>query len=368
MDWTGDRLQIPLWDWMEVFEKEYVADYLKAGGSTVKFLSASDATLNTALDAVRDTAGHYGYHFVHIDPSKPNEIGKKQAFHRIDELYFALTKSVDWKAWASEEARAFLKSRGINVASGRSLNDIDGIAEDNGRVVSDLYNQYQRDFATRFITDTSLAIEFRTALTALSRAQVLPDSMTPTTEDVLLNWLAGKSVPGGSAALKRIGVFNRIDLTNARDMLTSFCRWLPRTGRSGLFAVLDFRVYEHKPRTAAQRRKDHEIQLQEAIKARASHEELDAIISSSKLPPPLRYTDANYYQMLLLLRRFIDETDYFERFCLLVLTSPAFYDNVSERNYANYNALQTRIGIEVRDAKRANPLAALVHIGDVIDG
>jgi hypothetical protein len=92
MDWSGDRLQIPLWDWMEVFEKEYVADYLKAGGSTVKFLSASDATLNTALDAVRDTAGHYGYHFVHIDPSKPNEIGKKQAFHRIDELYFELIK------------------------------------------------------------------------------------------------------------------------------------------------------------------------------------------------------------------------------------------------------------------------------------
>ena len=67
--------------------------------------------------------------------------------------------------------------------------------------------------------------------------------------------------------------------------------------------------------------------------------------------------------MLTLIRRFIDEVDWFERFLLVIQTSPKFYDALSRRNYFNYDALQTRIGLEVHDLEKPNPTAALVHLG-----
>ena len=38
------------------------------------------------------------------------------------------------------------------------------------------------------------------------------------------------------------------------------------------------------------------------------------------------YSNNTYVQMLSLLRRFIDEVDRFERFLLVVLTSPSFFE------------------------------------------
>jgi hypothetical protein len=72
--------------------------------------------------------------------------------------------------------------------------------------------------------------------------------------------------------------------------------------------------------------------------------------------------------MLTLLRRFIDEIDTFENFLLLVLTSPNFYKDKTldpniKRCYFDYDALQTRIGQEVHDARYANPAASLVYLG-----
>jgi len=250
MDWAAERLRVPTEEWIDTFESEYLSEYLQSGGSAVKVLSGSHSSLEKVIESLHSASSNHGYFFSKLNPAESGEDGKKPDLHRIDRFYFEATKSVDWKAWAAAEAKNFLEAR-IRVAQHRELNDLDGIAADNGRDTKDLLNQYQREFATRLIRDHSLAIEFRTALTALSRAQLVPDSMTPTTEEVLLNWFTGKTMPGAAAALKRIQIFGRIDKSNARHMLASLCRWLPRTGRVGLVAVLDFRPYEHKRKTAA---------------------------------------------------------------------------------------------------------------------
>ena len=101
-----------------------------------------------------------------------------------------------------------------------------------------------------------------------------------------------------------------------------------------------------------------------AIARGASAEELAALQAQADTEPAIVYSDAAYMQMLAMIRRFIDEIDWFERFLLVILTTPAFYDDTSRRNYNNYDALQTRIGLEVHDARRANPAAALVHLGE----
>lgn len=349
--------------WLDTIHREYLSDYIKSGGSTVKFISGGDAMLSSAQTGLHKLAEAEGYFHVHLDAAQPLPDGKNPDLHRIDRLFFAASKSADWKGRTRAEAMRYLDSHGVIVQPGRTLNDVDGIAHDNGRDPTDLINQFQRDLVTSLIRDHGMAVEFRAAIAALIRAQLLPDSLSPTTEEVLLEWFAGRTMPGAAAALKRIHVFERITRANARHLLASFCRWLPKAGHGGLVITLDFRPYEHKKVARGKRQADTLHSLQQAIAANASKERLQALLAEGAAEPAISYSDLAYMQMLAQLRRFIDEIDWFERFMLVVLTTPEFYDDASPRNYWDYDALQSRIGLEVHDAKRANLTAALVHLG-----
>ena len=349
--------------WLDIIHREYLSDYIKSGGSTVKFISGDSATLASVQARAHALAKDEGYFHAHLDAAQTLPDDKKPDFHHIDRFFFAATASMDWRTRTTEEARKYLDSRGVVVHPGRSLNDIDSIAQDNGRTPADLINQFQRELVTGYIKDQGLAIEFRTAISALVRTQLLPDTMTPTTGEVLLNWFAGRTMPGAAAALKKIHIFERITRANARHMLASFCRWLPRAGHDGLVLTLDFRPYEYKKQPRTRRQADTLQRLQEAIAARASWERLDALVAEGAAEPPVSYSDLAFVQMLAQLRRFIDEIDWFERFMLIVLTTPRFYDEASPRNYWAYDALQSRIGQEIHDVQRTNPTAALVHLG-----
>ncbi|MEO7715973.1 MAG: BREX system ATP-binding domain-containing protein, partial [Capsulimonas sp.] len=286
----------------------------------------------------------------------------------IDHFFFETTREVDWKDWAKAQAIQYLETHGIHLAEGRALGDLEQIAEDNGRDAQDLLNQYQREMATPLIRDTKLSVEFRAAVTALSRALLIPDAVTPTTEEVLLGWLAGRSVPGAMSALKKVQIFERINVGNARAMLISFCRWLGHTGHAGLVVTLDFQPYEYKKVAKARRQAEQLKRVREAIERGAGAEELEALAAeSAQAEPEAVYSDAAYMQMLTIIRRFIDEIGLFDRFLLVILTTPNFYkdktlDPQVKRSYFDYDALQTRIGQEVHDAKRANPAAALAYL------
>ena len=359
-DYRGDHLRIPSAEWLNTLEREYLSDYVISGGSVVRFVSGSPETLSHVERSVRSSAEHHGFFYAGLDAGSLTAEGKKPDIHRIDRLFFEVTRNVDWRSWTAGHVREYLERQSIHVSADRKLNDLTGIAADNDRDATDLLGQFQSHYATPLIRDHSQEIEFRTALTALSRAQIVSDSVTPTTEDVMLGWFTGR--PGLSRELKKLHIYNRIDLANARHMLASFCRWLPRVGRSGLVIVLNFQPYEFVKKSIAQRRVLTLDKLREAIGRGASQEELGAIMAEGDAEPPINYSPIAYNQMLQLLRRFIDEIEGFDRFCLVVLTSPEYYDRSSERNYYNYDALQTRIGLEVHDAKRANPIAALVHL------
>lgn len=359
---------LTLTDWLSVVEREYLDDYVRSGGSAVKVVTGSDALTDHAIVRVGESAAAQGYFYAHLDPSQRTADGKRPDLHRIDKFFFEATRGVDWKGWAALQARQYLESRGIVLAEGRALGDLEQIAQDNGRDPQDLLNQYQRELATPLIRDTRLSVEFRAAVTALSRALLVPDAVSPTTEEVLLGWLAGRTMPGAASALKKVQIFERINLGNARAMLTSFCRWLPHTGHAGLVVTLDFRPYEYKKIAKARRQQEQLQRVRDAIARGADADELAALASEeNSAEPDVIYSDAAYMQMLTLIRRFIDEIDWFERFLLVIFTSPNFLkdktlDPTVKRCFFDYDALQTRIGQEVHDARHANPAAALVSL------
>jgi hypothetical protein len=366
---TGDRLLVSPQLWLKTLEEEYLHAFIRAGGSAVRVISGEPDDLEAARTQVQETAQREGYYVAGLQPGDPTEAGKRPDLHRIDKFFFAVTKQVDWKAWAAEQARHYLLSRGIFLAEGRALNDLDGIAQDNERTPQDLLNQYQAEFATPQLRDHGLSVEFRAAVTALGRAQLIPDAVTPTVEEVLLSWFAGRTMPGAATALKKVGIYERIQQANARYLLASFCHWLPKTGHSGLVVTLDFRPYEYKRLPPAAKMQQQNRLMREAVQRGASQEELNALVAAAEDEPAVFYSDAAYMQMLTLIRRFIDEIDWLEHFLLVILTSPRFYESKAfnpavKRCYFDYDALQTRIGLEVHDARRANPCAALVHLGE----
>lgn len=273
MELEGDKQLVSVEQWRETLHREYLADYVPSGGSAVKVVSGSEEKLHAVRQSVQEMATGANFFFAELDPSRLDEAGKKPDLHRIDKFFFALTRSVDWKAWAAEQARRYLERRGIRLREGRSLSDVDGIAADNDRQPEDLLNQYQSEFATPQIKDVGLAVEFRAAITALGRAQLIPDAVTPTTEEVLLAWFAGRTMPGAAHALKKIQVLERIHQNNARHIFASFAHWLPQAGYSGLALVLDFRPYEHKKLTKAQKQAEQMRRLREAIARRAGPDE-----------------------------------------------------------------------------------------------
>ncbi|MBT9584711.1 DUF2791 family P-loop domain-containing protein [bacterium] len=358
---ASSNLEIPVESWLRVITGEYLEGFVAAGGSAVKVVSGSQASLDQVRQSLLGAAHERGFWHAHLDPAILDENGKKIDVHRMDRFFFECTRAVDYKAWAAIQARRHLESRGIRISAQRSLNDLEGIAQDNGRDPADLMSQYQSELATPQLRDHSMALEFRTAVTSLGRVQLMPDSLLPTTEEVLLAWLAGQSRPGGASALKKIQIYERITQSNARAMFASFCNWLPRLGHSGLVVTLDLRPYQRKKLTVPQLRDQKLRQLQDAAEAGADRDELSALLSAPD-PTGVFYSDLAYQHMLALLRRFIDEIDWFERFLLVVLTDRSFYDVGSPRNYHNYDALQTRIGLEVRGAQQANPAASLVHL------
>jgi hypothetical protein len=366
----AERLpSLTLENWLATVEWEYLADYVRSGGSSVKVVSGTDAQLKQVTARVQAMAAGAGYFTAHLDPGKPDEMGKRPDLHRIDQFFFKVTEEVDWKAWAAIQARQYLESRGIHLAEGRALGDLEQIALDNGRDAQDLVNQYQRELATPQIRDLRLSIEFRTAVTALGRALLIPDAVSPTSEEVLLGWFAGKMLPGAASALKKVQIYERIQVANARPMLLSFCHWLPQTGHAGLVVTLDFRPYEFKKIAKGRRQAEQLQKVREALARGASPEELAQLAEEhDAAEPELFYSDAAYMQMLTMIRRFIDEIDRFERLFLVILTSPNFYkdktlDPTVKRCYFDYDALQTRIGQEVHDARYANPAASLVQLG-----
>ena len=339
--YARDRGSIPLPKWLKVLDDEYLREYLRDGGAAVKVISGDDDALARAVEGIRERAESADYHVAILNPDAPApRAGAATSLHRQDHFLFQITASVDWNKVAERQAERFLKDEGLRIEPGYDLGDYWRIAQENGRSPDDLINQYERSLTNRLLNDREMALEFRAAVLAPARGTLLPEKQIPNTKEAVIAWLCGLPLQGCLPLLRKIQVYEKINQSNAKYILQSLCRWLPNAGKSGLVAVLDLRPYTRIVAPAATR--------QAAMDGKAL---------------PKQYPKRAYWQMLELIRDFIDSTDRFQHFLLVILTSPDYYAPESKRRYTDYEALKTRIGIEVYDPTRANPAAALVHLG-----
>jgi hypothetical protein len=345
---------VPLDEWLRVIRTEYLDDLIPSGGSAVKFVSGPDQVLESAREAILADAVQRRILAVSLDPGQLADNGKKPDYHRIDRFFFAVTREVDWRDYASRQLRTHLQNHGIALPQDGSL-DERSILSVNPDLPESEFRKLLQNLAISLVTDHDLAYEFRAAIAALQQALVNPAPSQPTLEEAILLWLKGETKPGVSSVLKRIQIYDRITVRNARHMLISLCRWLPSANYNGLLAVLDLRPYENIKITKTVLKK----MLYETA---TSGGDVQAVLKLQDTGTDLYYSAYAFIQMLSLLRHFIDEVDRIERFFLVVLTSRSFYDVESQRGVYVYPALKERVALEVHDSGYANPAEALVHL------
>ena len=79
-------------EWLEVIRREYLDDFVPAGGAAIKFVVPADATGRRGVqEGLREAAGALGYTFASLD-------AETTKLHLIDKLFHAVARHVEWDA------------------------------------------------------------------------------------------------------------------------------------------------------------------------------------------------------------------------------------------------------------------------------
>jgi hypothetical protein len=323
-------------EYLEFLRKEYLADFIRRGGASVKLAVVGDdqvaQRLHTGLAAA---ARAEGYLFVAVDAANVR-------VHLVDQVFFAVAGQVDWQALATSAVRGAYDASAFPVhdaalasgapgqpAAGPGALTVANVAASYDVNPRELYRSVRRQLEQALLGGGGLAHEFRLAMLRLCQAELGAGDVDAVERDAVLGWLRGERVP--LPALRSALIYSRIGRHNARSLLLSLARWLPTVGTAGLVIGLDL------ARLAVGRR------------------------------PPVEEREGVYYSKAAVLdayevvRQLIDATDSLSSVLMAVAVPPELVTDET-RGLPAYSALQLRVADEVRDRKRTNPYAALVRL------
>jgi hypothetical protein len=305
-------------EYADFLRDEYLADFIKGGGSAVKFVVEDGDELQVLL---RSKARSEGYAVASVDAANVRA-------HMIDKVFHEVARQIDWNAGALVFVRRALSDLGFSLPENNSDLTLERIATLNEFDQNEIRLAFQRKLQSEILRDYEMTMEFRRAMIRLCQAQVDSSPFAQSDRDAVLAWLRGELRL--ISALRQAAIFQKIARHNARDMLFSLARWVVKTDQSGLFLDLDIR------RCAVTRRPPE--------------------------PEGVFYTKAACLDVYGVLRQLIDATDELES-CLVVVSTAAETLVDPQRGIEhNYDALKMRIWNEVRDRYRPNPFAALVRL------
>ncbi len=309
-------------NYLEFLGKEYLGDFIRAGGAAVRFvvLGSDDVARRWHAGLAAAAAGD-GYTYVLVDAAQTR-------VHLMQELFFAVSRQLDWPALAREGVRAAYDDVGLPVPAGADVS-LSSVARHHDLDVRELNRSVRRRLEQAVLADSGLAPDFRLAMVRLCHAELGSREVDVAERDAVLAWLRGEPVP--LARLKPALIYTRIGRHNARPLLLSLSGWLARNVGSGLVLDLDL-----------------------------------ARLAVSRRPPPdgrqgVYYSKAATLDVYEVLRQLVDATDTL-RSALVAVGLPPELVTDEVRGLPAYSALQLRIVDEVRDRRRANPFAALVRL------
>lgn len=301
---------------------EYLASYVPAGGASVKVAVVGDGGAADRLEsALAAATAERGGLFVSVS-------AESTRVHMVDQIFFAVSRSVDWRGLAAAHVRAAYEDAAFPVPAGAPL-VVAEVARRHDVDPRELYRSVRRLLERRLLGDPMITAEMGRAMLRLAQAQLGAGDVDTAEHDAVLGWLRGEL--RSITALRPALIYTRIGRHNARALLTSTAALLLAAGQGGLVVYVDY------GRLAVARR------------------------------PPVEARTGSYYSKAAVLdayevlRQFIDATDELRGVLVVAVVPPELMTDES-RGLPAYSALQLRVADEVRDRRRANPFAALVRL------
>ena len=302
--------------------REYLAGYLPSGGAAVKVAVVGDSSAADRLkSALGAAAAEYGGLYVSLS-------AESTRVHMVDQIYFAVSRNVDWEALAADRVRAAYQSAAFPVPDGLGLT-VAEVARHHDVDVGELYRSVRRNLERSLLGNPVIAAEMGRAILRLAQAQLGAGDVDVAEHEAVLSWLRGEL--RGIGALRSALIYARIGRHNAREMITSTAALLLAAGHGGLVVHVDYARIAEVRRPPAEARSGFYYSKAAALDA---------------------------YEVL---RQFIDATDELRGVLVIAVVPPQLMTD-EQRGMPAYTALQLRVADEVRDRRRANPFAALVRL------
>jgi len=310
---------IPIQEWLELIDSEYLSTFVKDGGASVKFAVTPEERKPELYRSLKARCEELDYAFVEL-----NAVTSR--VHMPQDIFFALAQQIDWRLLAHRMVRRLAEAKGFSV-DGVAIADADdniydSLARANGIEARFVLQEIRPDVVSRVLKNQKMARDFKVAMTHLCTSLDGGESKQP-----LLDWLTGVNTRIGN--VRPFSIRTSINRTSARHYIESALYWVRHVGHAGTALLI-----ENSRVTLAKNPKDG-----------------------------LRfYTRAMTIDHYELLREFIDDVDRLAATLMVVVTNHDFIDEQSARGWRIYSALQTRIMDDVRDRNLVNPVAALVRL------
>lgn len=208
----------------------YLADYVAAGGSKVKFfIGKAGAGKTHALLLLLAEARRMGYLTMYAD-------ARQVRLNKFDSLYQAVFDGVDVAGLVAGYAETVVESLGYPAGQIPAGQDFFTWAQEQGRAAETLRREVQEKLDALY-HDRKINHNFAMAFTQLCADHLGVRRLAPEQKEILSDWLKGRPLP--AKALKPLRIFARIDKYNARLMMASFLHLLRLCGRRGLCAAVD---------------------------------------------------------------------------------------------------------------------------------
>jgi len=306
--------------WLDLIDREYLHPFIAGGGSAVKFVEGQSGQLDEIATRLASLAERNEMAFCRVDASAAR-------LHMIQDIFFAVSRSLDWPALAQVFVEALTVKQGYTwprPGGGVTLRDV---ATHNGVDELLFRRELNRWLTDDVMRDHTMSQDFRFAMTRLCLTRLETDDRDIGVVAPVLEWLRGE--------LRRVGPLRQVSITakitrhNGRTMLRSLCRWLRLCGRKGICLTLDIR---------------------QILRARTTPTE------------GVRYSAAAVIDGFEVLRQLIDDAETFQGLMVIVLADEALTGLDPKRSLNAYDALKMRVWDDVRPTGRDNPLAPLVRL------
>jgi hypothetical protein len=302
--------------WEKCFREDYLASYIRDGGASVKVVVGEDEVRRRVRQVIADAAADFSTRVYDLCDAQID-------LHRVEQLWFAIARATDWEKLIGEFVRKNMSDAGYPLDDPNIPCTIRAIRDNYGATKQEVSKAFLKAIRGQLWRNYGLEVSFRIALTSLCDIYFEHGSLDDIESDVF-SWLKGDPVMARD--LQMIGIFRKIDMTLARDIVASFFSWhYANFGPSILFT--------------------------------------DLAPFYAKDPGRNRYLHpkARVFQLYEVIREFIDEL-HLTRGVVFVFLAPHDLITSPDRSYAIYPALQTRIADEVRDRTYGNPCATLVTV------